>query len=161
MTTAPTAITLPISNLTAAVAQLDLAIRGQLTTALRTAEVADNDAAILATIRDVLAYEDPDGVAIGVVFSTQEYSDGFYFTDIADVLCPDGNTESLDFAPIADTLTDRFGRRGENSRLAVDLRSNTLDVDDSAQSIHNMFSVPAPRPTNSTSAAPKPLTARG
>ena len=164
MTTAPTTITLPTSNLAAAVTQLDWAIREQLITALRAAdaaEIADNDAAILATIRDLLAYEDPDGVAIGVVFSTEEYSDGHYLTDTGDVLYPDGSTGSLDFAPIADTFTAQFGSHGENLRLAVDLRSNTLNVGDNAQTIHEIFSVAVPHASRPPAPEPATPTAQG
>lgn len=143
------------TTLAASVAKLDSSMRHRLRRALRDTESAENDAAILATICEVLAEYAPDNPALGVVFTTMEFENGYYLTPSGDVLFADGTTDNVDFDDIEDALTEEHGCRGPSYTLTVDLRTGEMEGDDYADihgphGLHHHFNV-APPPTAAAS----------
>jgi len=104
-------------------------LAGKLARALRDADRVDNDAAILDAISEVLQREVLHGTATGVVFSTTEWDNGYFFSVHGNVLFADGYVRRIDFDSIVDeAFTEEYGCRGRDFTLAIDLRTGTMDA---------------------------------
>ncbi len=106
-------------------------IRAALSTALEDAASADNDRALITAIKNVLATEAPGHEPTGVLFHTMAYAAGCFLVERGEVYFADGTTGHIDFGRDVELLlTAEFGARGERTTLLVDLRDDTIDVDD-------------------------------
>lgn len=119
-------------SIRAFVSTLDTSQRHSLSTALRDADSAENVSTLLALVRKHLAENPSDGEPIGVRFHTMDYDNGNFLTDFATVLYADGDVDdTAEFgALVSEALTDEYGCVGSQATLAVDLRTGTLDFED-------------------------------
>lgn len=97
---------------------------------LRRADTRTAEAAMLAKIRETVAAACPDEEVAGVVFTTMEFDNGYFLSDItAEVYFADGSSWGVEF-DIADLLTAEYGACGVKAALMVDLRTGTFTFDD-------------------------------
>jgi len=159
-----TTVTIDLTNHTTAgesLARLDPGQREQLLEAVRAAVCGDMESDVLDNVRAVLDEEywwvsetgargpqvegEPDvmlmPLPVGVVFGTYDYDNGNFLTADGRVLFEDGRVEEIDFE-IEDLLRDRYGARGIDFTLAVDLRTGELDERDrTLDTIHARFGI--------------------
>lgn len=144
------------TTIAAAIASLDDTTTERLAQALRNHTQATNERKILDAIRAVLTedaavhpglYAEPDNQPVGVLFHAMEWDNGHFLSDNGLVLLRDGSSHDIDF-DIDPLLTDEYGPTGENTTLAVDLRTDTLEFDTygSHTTIHEHFNISAPCP---------------
>jgi hypothetical protein len=146
------------TTIAAGVAQLDDTTRALLADALH----VDNHHrpqepdVIITEIRDVL-HKEYDALwtrwqiqggqvpVVGVLFTATEYENGFYVNDSGQVLFQDGTTDYVQFGSlIEEWFTEDYGCVGRNFTVAVDLRTDGIDADDSWEDIHVRFQHPVP-----------------
>jgi len=90
----------------------------------------------------VPAQEQP--MPVGVVFTTEEYTDGFYLTPRGQVLFDNGEVDEVDFG--SDDVFADLGIRGPGHAMSLDLRTGKIDTDDNAvEDIHTRFGIAAPK----------------
>ena len=106
--------------------------RETLREALREAASSDNDRRLIAAIRPALAAAGIGDEAAGVLFHTMDFDNGYFLVEYGTVYFSDGDVDDhFDFGrEVSRLLTDEFGPRGEKTTVLVDLRTNTVDVDD-------------------------------
>lgn len=136
-------------DLAGSVSQLDTGRRMQLADALRQLQSADHDRAIVGTVREVLAQEQPDREAVAVVFSTSGWDNRYFLESSGLVLYADTSTDDIDiddidFGDIAEVFTDEFGMRGPQFGLAVNLRTGDVDTDDYIDNLYDAHGYPFP-----------------
>jgi hypothetical protein len=87
-----------------------------------------------------------EDTAVGVVFTTTEFDNGYFLSPYGTVLYTDGSTHEVDFADIDEYFTEEYGSRGTTFTLAVDLRTDTMEPDDYSQEpLHTRFGIEPPR----------------
>jgi hypothetical protein len=136
------------------VATLDSARRDQLAEALRDAEHADYEQVMIDTVREILAREQLDHTAVGVVFTTDAWDNGFFLSATGTVVFASGTTDEVEFDDLDHVFTDAIGVRGPDFGLSVNIRTGEVDTDDYADNLY-----PRLRPPRRTTV--RPATAAG
>ena len=127
---------------------LDGVQRDELLHQLRDARDADQEAALVAEIREHLAAYPQDLCCREprwVIFRTDEWDNGHFLTGSpATVYFPEGDHVQVDFhgTSVDDLLTDTYGRRGSNAALGVDLPTATLEFDDYGDNVPDRLGIP-------------------
>lgn len=134
---------------------LDAETRQKILRAVIDANSGDNDAAILARVRALVAAHDLHATPVGVLFRTDEGGEiGEIYLDAYSgvVLYADGyTTDEVDFSDLQDLFGDEFGYRSRDFTLAVDLRTGEFDADDYGETdIHARFRIDKPGPATRT-----------
>lgn len=164
-----TTVTIDFTNRAALIEslrKLDSDQRERLLHAVQDLVSGDDEDQVLRTVRETITCDypwvdgagqrRPDGpgtpvpaqeqpMPVGVVFTTEEYNDGFYLTANGEVLFDNGEVDEVDFADLDDVFAG-LGIRGPSHAMSVDLRTGKIDTDDNAEEdIHTRFGIAAPK----------------
>jgi hypothetical protein len=127
---------------------LDTTTRDDVLHQLKQARDADQDAALIAEIREHLAAHPHDLYGREprwVILGGEEWDNGHFLTGGgAAVYFPEGDHVAVDFdgTCIDDLLTDMYGARGARAALGVDLRTATLTFDDYGDNVPDLLGIP-------------------
>lgn len=92
----------------------------------------DNETLIIEEVRETVAktYGPEAATVVGVVFTADEWDDGYYLDHIGTVYFSDGHTDSVEFHGAKDLLTEEYGRVARRTALAVSLTQHAIEYDD-------------------------------
>ena len=127
---------------------LDSTVRDQILHQLKDEREADQEAALVAEIREHLATHTTELYGRDprwVIFDTDEWDNGHFLNAAsARVYFPEGDTVDVDFdhTCVEDLLTDIYGACGASAAVGVDLRTETVEFDDYGDHIPDLLGIP-------------------
>ncbi len=129
----------------AEVGHLEAAGRGSLMSALRGAERADDDAALVAAVRAHVAAQGygADRVPVAAVFAAKEWDNGHFLSECGLLFFADGSAEDIDMYDTIDELLNADGACGSDAALGVDLRTGKVTADEYGHTVYQTLGLTA------------------